>query len=265
MQARQLPAGRGWSWITEGFAIFRRNPPFVTFLVFSYWFLLAAINVFPLIGQAIASLVMPALSVSVANGCRAIERGSPAAFELLFSGFRSNLRSLVRLGAIYLLVTLAVFGVSFLADDGRLLNAMNKGPEALMEALKQPGSFVSLQIMLVLFTPVVMAFWFAPLLAAWTGMQAGKSLFFSFFACLRNWKAFMVYGAGVMMISAALPGVVLGLLSAIAGGALGMLSIAIILALIFVFLPTLFASFYVSARDIFVELGTPGQNDDRTG
>ena len=134
-----------------------------------------------------------------------------------------------------------------------------------MEALKQPGSFASLQVMLVLFTPVVMAFWFAPLLAAWAGMPAGKSLFFSFFACLRNWKAFMIYGAGIMMISAVLPGVVLGVLSSIVGGGVGVLSIVIVLALIFVFLPTLFASFYVSARDIFVELGTAGQNDDRTG
>ena len=55
------------------------------------------------------------------------------------------------------------------------------------------------------------------------------------------------------------------MLSSIVGGGVGVLSIVIVLALIFVFLPTLFASFYVSARDIFVELGTAGQNDDRTG
>ena len=46
MQARHLPAARGWAWIVEGFRLFRRNPPLITFLVFSYWFLLAAINVF---------------------------------------------------------------------------------------------------------------------------------------------------------------------------------------------------------------------------
>ena len=40
-----------------------------------------------------------------------------------------------------------------------------------------------------------MAFWFAPVLAAWQHMGAAKSLFFSFFAGWRNWRAFIVYGA----------------------------------------------------------------------
>lgn len=259
MQPRQLPAARGWAWLVEGFRIFRRNPPFITFLVFSYWFLLAAINVFPLIGQAAASLAMPALSVSVANGCRAVERGNPVAFELMISGFRLNLPSLIRLGAIYLIVTLAVLGVSTLVDGGQLLSAMNKGPDALMEAIKEPRTVAALQLMLLLFIPIVMAYWFAPLLAAWSDMPTGKSLFFSFFACLRNWKAFTVYGVGVLLISTILPGMILGVMSSVADRAINIFSIAIVLALMFVFVPTLFASFYVSARDIFVEFGQPEQ------
>lgn len=36
MQARTLPAQRGWAWIIEGFQLWKRNPALITFLVFGY-------------------------------------------------------------------------------------------------------------------------------------------------------------------------------------------------------------------------------------
>jgi hypothetical protein len=35
-----------------------------------------------------------------------------------------------------------------------------------------------------------MAYWYAPVLAGWHGLSPAKALFFSFVACLRNWRAF---------------------------------------------------------------------------
>lgn len=263
MQARQLPAARGWAWIVEGFRLFRRNPPLITFLVFGYWFLLAAINVFPLIGQVAASLAMPALSVSVANGCRAVDRGAGGAFDMIFSGFRLNLPSLLRLGAIYLLATLAVFGASTLVDGGLLLQAVMKGQKVSIETLSESNLIAALQLALLLFMPVMMAYWFAPLLTAWADMPAGKALFFSFFACLRNWRAFLLYGLGVMLISAVLPGLILGAAASVSESAVHLVSAAVLMVLLFVFVPTLFASFYVSARDIFAEFGPDGARSAR--
>ena len=72
MQARQLPAIRGWNWIVEGFRLFLTNPALLTFLVFGYWLALVFLNLFPLIGMVIAPLCVPALSVGVMNGCRAV-------------------------------------------------------------------------------------------------------------------------------------------------------------------------------------------------
>lgn len=262
MQARKLPAARGWAWIVEGFRLFRRNPPLITFLVFGYWFLLAAINVFPLIGQVVASLVMPALSVGVANGCRAVDRGDPGRFDLIFSGFRLNLPNLLRLGAIYLLLTLAVFGASTLVDDGLLWQAVMKGQKVSIETLRDSNLIAALQFALVLVIPVMMAYWFAPLLVAWADMPTGKSLFFSFFSCLRNWRPFLVYGLGVMLISAVLPGLIVGAAAAVSEAATNTVSVAVVMALVFLFVPTLFASFYVSARDVFVEFGP---DDPRPG
>ncbi|MBK8338349.1 MAG: hypothetical protein IPL03_18040 [Sterolibacteriaceae bacterium] len=263
MQARRLPASRGWAWIVEGFALFRRNPPLITFLVIAYWFLLAAIGVFPLVGQVAASLAMPALSVGVANGCRAIDRGERGGFDLIFSGFRLNLPSLLRLGAIYLLATLTVFGLSTLVDGGLLWQTMMKGQKVSLETFAESNLIAALELVLVLFMPVMLAYWFAPLLAAWAEMPAGKALFFSFFACMTNWRPFLVYGVGVMLISAVVPGIILGAAAAASESAISLLSVVVLLALVFVFLPTLFASFYTSARDIFVEFAPTPPRPDR--
>jgi hypothetical protein len=76
--------------------------------------------------------------------------------------------------------------------------ANQQPPEDLLE--ERPAD-AGLQVTLILMVPVLMAFWFAPLLAAWDDLPAGKALFFSFIACLRNWRPFLVYGLGVAFIS----------------------------------------------------------------
>ncbi len=252
MQARRLPASRGWNWIVEGFRLFRTNPALLTFIVFGYWLMLIFLNLVPFVGFLVAPLCVPALSVSVMNGCRAIERGEPAQFDVLFSGFRSNPRVLVALGALYLAGSVAVLAASALIDGGLLMQIMLAGKQPDADALHDSNLVLALQAALALMVPLLMAFWFAPLLAAWDDLPALKALFFSFIACGRNWRAFLVYGAGVAFISAILPGIILGLFGAFSLSLLKILAVALTMPILFVFLPSLFASFYVSYRDVFV-------------
>jgi hypothetical protein len=260
MQARQLPAIRGWNWIVEGFRLFRNNPALLTFLVFGYWLTLIFLNLLPLIGPLVAPLCVPALSVSVMNGCRLLERRAQdtAGFGLLFSGFQKNRNVLFLLGAIYLTASVAVFAATALVDDGALLRIAltnEKPPEDLMA---NEQLLLSLQFALLLMLPLLMAFWFAPMLSAWNALSAGKALFFSLVACLRNWRPFLVYGLGVAFISVLLPGALLGVVEAFSPALQRMMVIALSLPLLFVFVPTLFASFYVSYRDVFVAAAEPG-------
>lgn len=253
MQARQLPAIRGWNWIVEGFRLFLTNPALLTFLVFGYWLALVFLNLIPFIGAVIAPLCVPALSVGVMNGCRALEREN--GFGLLFSGFQKNGRVLLILGAAYLAGSLAVFAASALFDGGALFGIMMGGQPPSDDPAEGDRLMLALQVALILMVPLLMAFWFAPLLAAWEGMPAMKALFFSFIACARNWRPFVVYGLGVAFISAILPGIALGIAGAMFAPLLRTVAVAISLPLLFVFLPTLFASFYVSYRDVFVHKG----------
>jgi hypothetical protein len=99
-----------------------------------------------------------------------------------------------------------------------------------------------------LYAPVLMMFWFAPPLAAWHGIAPIKALFFSFFACLLNWRPFLAYGAVSALFALALP---LLLLFVLMLASFKIAAMSLVFPLLLVLLPTLFASFYASYRDIF--------------
>jgi hypothetical protein len=101
------------------------------------------------------------------------------------------------------------------------------------------------------YAPTMMALWFAPPLVAWHSMAAPKALFYSFFACWLNWRAFIAYGLAVAFIAVVLPSLVLILLAFATGGAVRVHPKALLFPLLLILLPTLFASYYASYRDVF--------------
>jgi len=252
MQALTLPAAQGWRWLTDGFRIFRRNHLMLTFLVVSYWVLMALVNVIPVIGTIATTLCIPAFSVSLMNACRSIERGRPLGPQLLFSGFASNLRALLTLGAIYLAAVVAILGLSALADDGALMAMMLAGQKPDAETVSSGSLLLATEIALVLLCPLIMAYWYAPVLAGWHGLSPAKALFFSFVACLRNWRPFLVYSLAIGVVATLVPGIVLGILAALLPSGASLVLVLMMVLLILVLAPTLFASFYVSYRDVFV-------------
>jgi hypothetical protein len=97
----------------------------------------------------------------------------------------------------------------------------------------------------------MMMFWFAPPLAAWHATAPAKALFFSAAACLMNWRAFIAYGVVAALVTLALPFLLLSGLMLVSGGALPLPAMSLVFPLLIVLLPSLFASFYVSYRDVF--------------
>ena len=85
-------------------------------------------------------------------------------------------------------------------------------------------------------------------------MPVAKALFFSAVACLRNWRAFLVYALAIAVFGALLPGMLFGLVGLLFAGAYEALSLALIALVALVLLPTLYASFYISYRDVFVSV-----------
>jgi hypothetical protein len=97
----------------------------------------------------------------------------------------------------------------------------------------------------------MMALWFAPPLVAWHSMAAPKALFYSFVACWINWRALIAYGLAVVFVAVVLPSLVLMFLAFATGGAVRVQPTALVFPLLLILLPTLFASYYASYRDVF--------------
>ena len=244
MQARTLPAQRGWAWIIQGFLLWKRNPALITFLVFGYWLCLLVVAAVPFVGQVLMSLIMPALTLGIYNGCKAVGEGRKAGPDILLSGFRQNLPELVKIGGIYLIGTFAVLGLTALADDGILAELM-LGKRKLDEATAEdPQLGLSLLIGALGSTPLMMAYWFAPLLAGWGRISAAKAMFFSFVACSRNWRAFLAYALGLMLV-VMVPSLLIGVLALVSPLIGQLLSIA----LPAVFIPV------AEQSDLFVRFG----------
>jgi hypothetical protein len=254
---RVVPARNGWSWLVKGLALFRKNPPMWLFLVFTYWIAAMLLGQIPYVGPVASTVLVPAFFVSFMVMCAVLDRGGLLRPGVLFAGFRSGLTTLIALGALSLLSIVVVLGVSSLADSGAFMTLILSGQQPPVEAM-QDGSVLSAMLVAALAaTPVAMAFWFAPVLAAWNRIGAAQSLFYSFFAVWRNWRAFFVYGA-VLALAGAVFLIILTFAALLVQGRMQVLHF-LALILFLVSWPTLLASFYASYRDIFPENAVPAE------
>jgi hypothetical protein len=251
MQARIVDTRQGARWLADGWRLFRAAPLGWLALVFTYWLMMTLVSVVPLVGFAAASVLVPAFSVGFMAAARAVSRRGPLELALLFDGFRHHLRSQVILGVVYLACLGLVLAGTTLADEGALARWMLAGRRPDEEVLQSDAFLAALACAGALYAPVLMMFWFAPPLAAWHATGPAKALFFSFFACLMNWRAFLAYGAVTALIALALPVAALSALMLFSGGALKLTVMSLVFPLLIVLLPTLFASFYASYRDVF--------------
>jgi len=248
MQARIVPARQGAAWLVDGWRLFRAAPLGWLAMVFAYWIIMTLASVVPFIGVAAASIMVPAFSVGFMAAARAASRRGPVELSLLFDGFRHQPKSQLVLGVIYLMALGTLLSATTLVDDGALASWMLTGRRPAEEALQSDDFLQALAVAALLYTPVLMAFWFAPPLAAWHGVGPIKALFFSFVACLLNWRPFLVYGAFSALVVVVLP---LAVLLTLMLASLKIAAMSLVFPVLLVLLPTLFASFYASYRDVF--------------
>ena len=238
--------------MAEGFRLFRKKQLMVTLVVLGYWMLMGLVNALPLIGQIAATLLIPVFSVSLMNLFRLVEADEAIPPQILFSGFRRNLGTLLVLGFAYGALSVGILGLVSIFDDGILLRLIVLGERPPGDILVSGDVIVAGQLAMAMFVPLIMAFWFAPVLVAWHNLQAAKALFFSLVACARNWRVFLAYAGAALLFGAILPGVAIGMLSLMFADASRVFSVVFTTLIVLIILPTLNASFYVSYREVFV-------------
>lgn len=249
MDARRLPANRGAFWLLGGFALFRRNPPLLTLLTFTYLLLVVVINLIPAIGPFLLPLILPLLTVVLGNGCRSIERKGAYSSQDLLLNVPQRQQAIVQLGGLHLLASAMIVLISTVLGLDLTLSE-NLSNEQLRDLAADLGMFLILSI------PLLMAFWFAPLLTLWDKVPATKSVFFSFVASWRNWRAFAMYSVAIAIVGIMLPGLILVIASLISTALVTVASVVLRMMMMFVLAPSLVASMYLSYRDVF-QTATP--------
>ena len=250
MNARVVSFVSGARWVAQGWQLFRVSPVLWLALVFAYWMILVTVNLLPVIGLA-AWVLHPAFSVGFMAVSRSCDKRGKMEVGLLFDGFRGRLAAQLVLGCIYLALLAALIGATMIADGGSLARWMLTGSKPPAEALQSIEFLTALLLAAGLYLPIMMLFWFAPVLVAWHAMALPQALFYSFFATLLNWRAFLGYGTVAALVSVVIPFLVLGTLIFASAGRPGFNVMALMFPLLMFLLPTLFASVYASYRDIF--------------
>lgn len=250
MQLLEVSAKEGYVWFRQGVWLFRKNP--LAFLMLLFIYLIAAqLAIFVPVGVIALLVVTPGLSVGVMTACREVIQNKRVLPTVLLAGFRTNgkeaTRHLLVLGGIYagLVFVLSLIAGS-VVDMSTLLPILLKEEALSTETVRQ--LYYALLIGALLYTPIAMMFWFAPLLSAWHGVPPVKALFFSWTACWRNRGAFFTYAVVFALLLVAIPFFLEAVFSAF--GAETVLSF-LVTPYSMLMLAILYCSFYATYRGCF--------------
>ncbi|KVW96791.1 BPSS1780 family membrane protein [Thiobacillus denitrificans] len=231
---RKVAASQGFQWVAAGFRLYRKNPLLLSAAFGVLFGVVMALGLIPIVGGSLSELASPLMVAGFMAAYRMLDDGGELELPNFLAGVRGPAIPLMAVGAVQLLGTLLI---------GKIMLGMGFDPQAIMTAAQSQKDPAEMQALLnealpavftglLLFTPLIMATWFAPALILFGGARPVTALGVSLKAVARNWAAMMVNGLtlGLLLILAALVPMLLGLLVA---------------------MPVLFGSLYASYQAIF--------------
>ncbi len=253
MKLQIVPANTGVQWVKLGIQTFWRQPMALAALFFLAMACMSLVTIVPFVGPALALALLPCSSLAMMVAAAEATQGRFPNPSLLLVAFRSGperRRAMLTLGALYAAGFMAIMGLSALIDGGTFANVYLGGEPMVREIAEDPDFQSAMWFSMALYIPLSLMFWHAPGLIHWHGIPPVKALFFSGIACLRNWRAYLVFGVcwmtvflGTGLVLALVTGVLASLIGAIAGGI--MVGAAMVLAAMF------FTSVVFTFRDSF--------------
>lgn len=236
----RLSAGRGNSWWSSGWALFREASGLwigmCVLLIVIFMFL----GVIPIVGSLATYVITPVITGGLMLGCRSLENGEGLSIAHLFSGFSKNTGQLAMIGVIYLagIIGIAIVVLFLLLGGGlgAILTSDIPKEEMIDAMMNSSGGAIIILLGfllgLILAVPLLMANWFAPALVILNDLSAIEAMKTSLRGCWRNNMPFLMYGLG---------GIFLAIFATIPF-ALGWLWLV----------PTMVCSTYVAYREIFL-------------
>lgn len=249
MQILSLPASSGAMWLRDGWRLLRQRPLALTAMVVMYSFILIVPASIPVayVGVILLGVLSPFATLGVMAAFREVAAARVPTPALFTQALRDDAvrATLFRLGLIHAgLTMIVVVLVRLLADPGA---APTDEEPVTMETLKL-APFITFAL---LYSPVMIAMWFAPMLAGWHGLSVGKAIFGSAIAFLRNMGAFLLYGVLMACVMTGVALIVFAVLGALVSSPQ---VISLLLAPFALALSTFVqATFYPMYRSIYAE------------
>lgn len=205
MQVLKMSAPTGWRWVADGFRLLRRQPLALLAMVFLFLIVLTLPTIIPMVGGFLPLLLTPMLSFGLMCAFRVADRGQLPRPGMLFAGLReargAAWRPLLLLGAFNALATLVALTLTTLVDGGTLMRIATGTIGSDDPGLRQNSLVVAALLFLLVYTPIQMALWYAPMFVAWHRQRLTQSLFFSFVAVWRNRGAFLAFALGWLAVA----------------------------------------------------------------
>lgn len=250
MRLRPVPAAQGLAWVKLGARTFLRQPMAMAGLFFMFMAVVSVLSMIPVVGSVAAIVLVPSATIGLMAASREAHEGRfpmPALLVTAFRGGMDKARPMLALGFIYAVIVALLMGAAMLVAPGDT-PAVGTDAEVTPEMLRQAMFGPDMLVMMLLYVPVLMAFWHAPALVHWHGVPPVKSLFFSALACWRNKGAMLVYGAGWLGVFL-LGGLATSFLASLMGGTA---AVAMILYPAVLLMAAMFhTSVYFTFRDSF--------------
>ncbi|MEI7842071.1 MAG: BPSS1780 family membrane protein [Gallionellaceae bacterium] len=203
MEARKLLASDGWLWIKQGNYLFKKSPILLVALILITIAALLATSRIPLAGDVIIGFLFPIFFVGLMRGCQALENDEELEIAHLFWGFQ-RAPFLVTLGAINIIAESLIVIIMSNTGGKELVDILTSespvnDPAIIIAAVQNAG--ISLPLGIGLFSALLMAMQFAPMLIAFNNISPLAALKASLRACLRNMAALSVYGVVMVLFA----------------------------------------------------------------
>ncbi|WP_280154655.1 BPSS1780 family membrane protein [Piscinibacter sp. XHJ-5] len=204
-EPRNVEAGRGTGWWTEGWALFTKNAGLWIVLGLILLVVFVVLSFIPFIGWLATSLLAPVFIGSWMLAARKVEGGGTLEVGDLFLAFKGEqMTQLLVVGALLLagtfVIALVVGMLGFGAAAGMMAGDHSGSAGGMMAAAG--AGMLAFLVMMALGVLVAMAFWFAPALVVFRNVAPVDAMKSSFAACLKNIVPMLVYG--VLYILAAI-------------------------------------------------------------
>lgn len=219
LEAQKRPAGAGWDWITQAWALFKQQPMHWIGMVLILFLIAIASSFAPIVGDMLYSLFSPVLMGGMMLAAAQAANDERFAVGSLFACFGGErMGRLILLGALQVVATIIVVfmaGILMVMLFGsEFLELASSGDE--VEAFENIGLqpvLLFILVILALALPLMMAFWFAPALIVLADCSTIDAIEHSFLGCLRNIVPFLIYS--LLLVVLTIPAVIplgLGLL-----------------------------------------------------